>query len=126
MNILKTIQYKGYEIVEISNQKGELNYGIKNGGKFINPPDIVIIDDFIYAKIFIDNFIKEKERKEKLKYFKMEVVFEIDGDLTTEQFKNDMKRRLGDFTLYNDETDDEIFIDTYKYWDTSEVKQIKL
>lgn len=56
--------------------------------------------------------------------FKMEVTFEIDGDISTEQFKNDVMRKIDDFTLYNDETDDETTIEVFDYWNSAIVTEI--
>lgn len=56
--------------------------------------------------------------------FKMEVTFEIDGDISTEQFKNDMMRKIDGFTLYNDETDDETTIEVFDYWNSAIVTEI--
>ena len=56
--------------------------------------------------------------------FKMEVTFEIDGDISTEQFKNDMMRKIDDFTLYNDETDEETTIEVFDYWNSAIVTEI--
>ena len=56
--------------------------------------------------------------------FKMEVTFEIDGDISTEQFKNDMMRKIDDFTLYNDDTDEEITIEVFDYWNSAVVTEI--
>ena len=54
----------------------------------------------------------------------MEVTFEIDGDISTEQFKNDMMRKIDDFTLYNDDTDEEITIEVFDYWNSAVVTEI--
>jgi len=56
--------------------------------------------------------------------FKMEVTFEIDGDISTEQFKNDMMRNIDDFTLYNDDTDEETTIEVFDYWNSAVVTEI--
>ena len=56
--------------------------------------------------------------------FKMEVTFEIDGDISTEQFKNDMMRKIDDFTLYNGDTDEETTIEVFDYWNSAIVTEI--
>jgi hypothetical protein len=56
--------------------------------------------------------------------FKMEVTFEIDGDISTEQFKNDMMRKIDEFIWYNDETDDETTIEVFDYWNSAIVTEI--
>lgn len=56
--------------------------------------------------------------------FKMEVTFEIDGDISTEQFKNNMMRKIDDFTLYNDDTDEETTIEVFDYWNSAIVTEI--
>jgi len=66
-----------------------------------------------------ENNINNMARK-----FKMEVIFEIDGDITTEQFKEAMMRKIDDFTLYNDETDDETYVEVLDYWESTTVTEI--
>jgi len=56
--------------------------------------------------------------------FKMEVTFEIDGDISTEQFKQNMMRKIDDFSLYDDETDEETNIEVFDYWNTAIVTEI--
>lgn len=56
--------------------------------------------------------------------FKMEITFEIDGDISTEQFKNHMKRKVDDFTLYNDITDKETEVEIFDYWNNVVVIEI--
>lgn len=55
---------------------------------------------------------------------KMEVFFEIDGNITPEQFKNDIMRKINDFTLYNDETDEEVEVKVFDYWKSAIVTEI--
>lgn len=57
------------------------------------------------------------------KIFKLEVTFKIKGNLSTEQFKQYMMRKIDDFTLYNEE-DEEVQIDTLDYWNTAKVIEI--
>ena len=56
--------------------------------------------------------------------FKMEVIFEIDGDISTEQFKNDMMRKIDDFTIYDDETDEETNVEVFDYWNSVIVTEL--
>ena len=56
--------------------------------------------------------------------FKMVVTFEIDGDISTEQFKQNMMRKIDDFSLYDDETDEETNIEVFDYWNTAIVTEI--
>lgn len=59
-----------------------------------------------------------------MRRFKMEVFFEVDGDITTDQFKQDMIRRLDDFTLYSDDSDEDNDIQVFDYWETAIVSEI--
>lgn len=56
------------------------------------------------------------------KIFKMTVEFEIIGELTTDEFKTEMMRKISDFSMYN-EDNKEVNIDTYKYWDNCIVEE---
>ena len=54
----------------------------------------------------------------------MEITFDIDGDISTEQFKTHMKRKVDDFTLYNDITNKETEIQIFDYWNNVVVIEI--
>ena len=56
--------------------------------------------------------------------FKMEVTFEIDGDISTEQFKNDMMRKIDDFALYSEESDEEVTVEVFDYWKSAIVTEV--
>lgn len=56
--------------------------------------------------------------------FKMEVIFKINGDVSVDQFKNNIMRKIDDFTLYNDNTDNETIVEVFDYWNSAVVEEI--
>lgn len=55
--------------------------------------------------------------------FKIELIIEVDGTLRADELKYEIKNRLDDFTMYN-EDDDEVEVSLPNFWEDSIVTPI--